>query len=219
MKLRPPSLSLRCGDDYEKFLAAVYYKTLPDLAPPPRAARGEDLAATMEASWPAAERVAAESVASAALEEGAGHQIYGNWQVCQFNDKDAPFPRACVDENARADPGFFGFWPEVNRARAYWFQIVTGATAAAPLGNLPVTDLLRFVLKPQLDRAVAATRGERAAPPPRAAGDAIADARRAIAAGAPRRATAHRLSREDALATLDAVAAFLAAPDGQAYVE
>ena len=47
----------------------------------------------------------------------------------------------------------------------------------------------------------------------------IADARRAIAAGAPRRATAHRLSREDALATLDAVAAFLAAPDGQAYVE
>ena len=55
-----------------------------------------------------------------ALEEGAGHQIYGNWQVCQFNDKDAPFPRACVDENARADPGFFGFWPEVNRARAYW---------------------------------------------------------------------------------------------------
>lgn len=69
------------GDDYERFLAAVYFRTLPDLA-----AYGgdEDLAAMMERSWPDGERVAPKSVASIALEASAGHQQYGNWQVCQL---------------------------------------------------------------------------------------------------------------------------------------
>jgi hypothetical protein len=94
-------------------------------------------------------------------------------------------------------------------------QIATGATAAAPLGNLVYTDLLRFVLKPQLDAAVTTMRRDRDHPRDDASGssakaeDAIAAARRAIAAGAPTARSPSSLARDEALATLDSVAAAL----------
>ena len=101
-------------------------------------------------------------------------------------------------------------------------QIATGATAAAPLGNLVYTDLLRFVLKPQLDAAVTTmrrdrdhprddggARGDDASGSSAMAEDAIAAARRAIAAGAPTARSPSSLARDEALATLDSVAAAL----------
>ena len=115
------------GADYDRFLGAVYARALPGLADGDFDDGEEDLGALMETDWPEGEWPAPFNPSNRELAASTGHQIYGNWLVCQNNNGTATLPAACVAENVRADAGYNGFWPELDRARGYWYLIATDA--------------------------------------------------------------------------------------------
>eukprot|EP00308_Calcidiscus_leptoporus_P022321 CAMPEP_0119356930 /NCGR_PEP_ID=MMETSP1334-20130426/5425_1 /TAXON_ID=127549 /ORGANISM="Calcidiscus leptoporus, Strain RCC1130" /LENGTH=344 /DNA_ID=CAMNT_0007371063 /DNA_START=332 /DNA_END=1366 /DNA_ORIENTATION=- len=107
------------GDDYDKLLQAVLtysiagkevmdlvemdaYRTYPHLAP---ANNSKDL----------------------------GLEFYGHYSMCTyFECVNQPWSGKCEKAGVHADPGYFGYWPLVNRAKGYYMQLVVARKVTLP---------------------------------------------------------------------------------------
>lgn len=130
------------GTDYEQFLLQYfnYNFTSPDF-------RG-----LMENNYNVYPEVPATPV-STILMLFVGHYGYTLWMECPINLSEwAPnMTPECMQQNVHSDPGLFGYWPVIDRAIGYWFQIVVQGEPVVACIDAMFT---RLLIKPLLDAAM-----------------------------------------------------------------
>jgi len=86
-----------------------------------------------------------------------GHYAMGHWFDCmgyaagQLQGGSAPLTKLCLDENIPAGPGAYGYFPLVDRARGYYFQIVLAEDSQC---RSEIPEYLRIIAKPVVDAIV-----------------------------------------------------------------
>jgi len=127
------------GDDYDKFLSAIYHQTFPDL--------NSDMYAEMESDYSVGKQY---SPFGREIQGFIGHYGLGNWLDCGFIDyNNMTLWPWCEEQNIRSCIGAFGYYPVMDRSRKYWNQFVMEHDGD-PL-QVPISVVVGRVVKDELD--------------------------------------------------------------------
>jgi len=136
------------GNDYDKFLYALYHKTLPDL--------NDELLSEMESDYSVDKQY---TEFGRTIQGFIGHYGLANWLDCGFIDyNNMNLWPWCVKHQVRSCIGALGYYPVLDRSRKFWNQVVVGHTedpaqvVLAMVTGRMVKDQLDVILAPEVPR-------------------------------------------------------------------